>query len=168
MGREYFRRKLSTPGVVSSSASTYTGDGAVIVHGSSGNLAFDWVCPTTGTVIQYRVVKLNATGEAKLTTGAAGVRVDGVMLSTGTSTAARVRLFGKVTLQASSAAIARGAYLRATSGAVASTTFLGGTVRTTTNSTHFVLGIALTSAAAGASARYITAWFRPIGKCAVA
>lgn len=105
-------------------------------------------------------------------TGATGVRPFGVALNaptastSSTGSAVAVRTFGIVQVEASSAAITAGSLLRCTSGAVASTSRLGGTVKMTTALALGVysVGIALTSAAAGTGRRLISAFIAPIGR----
>src|SRR5687767_7347870 len=99
-------------------------------------------------------------------TGAAGVRPIGVAMSapqastSSTGRAVMVRVIGVCQVEASSAAISAGALLRATSGAVASTSRLGGCVKATTALALGVysVGFALTSAAAGTGKRLISAY----------
>lgn len=121
---------------------------------------------TTGTIIANRVVKLTSANEIKHTTGSSGRVPYGVALTTGTTAA--IHLFGIVDIVASSRAIKRGDQLRATSGAVGTTTWLGGTVRTSTNAMttaapirHNIVGTARTSAAAGTTRRVVSVFFRP-------
>src|SRR5512135_3011290 len=107
---------------------------------------------TTGTIILNRVVTITSSGTVKHTTGTSGVRVFGAIVSTGST--ASVCVFGLVTLEASSVAIAVGDKLRATSEAISTGSILGGTVKKATPSSGVgnrqnVLGIALSSAAAG-------------------
>lgn len=120
---------------------------------------------TTGTIIANRVGRLTTAGEFKHTTGSSGRKVTGVALSTGTNAA--VQLFGIVDIEASTAAIAKGKTLVATSGAVASTSRLGGTVKvasaTTTLNRRWTIGFSLTSAAAGTGRRLVTTFLCPMG-----
>ena len=122
------------------------------------------------SLLQYRVVRLTSSNNVKHTTGASGVRAIGVTQGTvkATSAAIGVRVLGITLIEASSLAIKVGDYLRATSGAVASTSRLGGTVRPTTNNTQYVLGEALESAAAGTGKRLIAMLLTHAGRCSTA
>ena len=133
---------------------------------TSPSFTIDVTHATTGTIVANRVVKLTSANEVKHTTGTSGRVPYGVALSTGTT--AVIRLFGIVDIEASSRAIKRGDQVRATSGAVASTSRLGGTVRTSTNAMttaapirHNIVGTARTSAAAGTTRRLVSVFFRP-------
>lgn len=125
---------------------------------------------TTAAVIANRVVKLTSGGGVKHTTGSSGRKILGVALAgaTGAGSTVAVAVHGIVYLQVSTAAVKRGAYLRATSGAASTGSQLGGTVRSSTNNTQNGLGIALTSAAAGAGARKILAYLNPMGRVSTA
>src|SRR5437016_3966982 len=74
---------------------------------------------STGAVITQRVVKLLATGNIKHTTGSSGRAPLGVALNgaTGAGKPVWVQRFGEATVEASTRAIARGDWVRATSGA---------------------------------------------------
>lgn len=127
--------------------------------------------------IQYRVVTLTSGNvvihTTGVSTGAAGMRVFGVLQeqvsnvfpSTGKAPLA-VRVFGISKVQGSTKAIKAGAFLTVTSGAVATTNFLGGCVKGTTSNAQGVyqFGIALTSQAASATPGLITAFIAPIGR----
>ena len=123
--------------------------------------------------LQYRVVTVSGAGVVH-TTAASGVRALGVSQAaptastSSTGTSVPIRVYGVSKVEASSLAVARGNYLRATSGAVAAGSRLGGTVRPTTNATQFVIGIALTSCAAGTGRRYISMLLTHAGRCSTA
>lgn len=134
------------------------------VMGSTKFLRFRVVTLTSGDVVNH------TTG---VTTGAAGVRAFGIAQdqprsfpSTQGKFAQPIRVIGISKIQGSTKAIKVGSYLTPTTGAVASTSFLGGCVRATTSNAQavWVLGIALTSQAASASPGYITAFVSPIGR----
>jgi hypothetical protein len=107
---------------------------------------------TTAAVIKNRVVKLANTGNIKHTTGTSGRAALGVAIlgATGGGKIVPVVLFGIVDVHASTRAIAKGDWVRASSGAASTGSNLGGTVRTTTVNNQ-ILGLALTSAAAAAA-----------------
>lgn len=132
--------------------------------GSTKALRFRVVTLTSGDVINH------STG---VTTGAAGVRALGVLQdqprsfpSTQGKLPLPVRVIGISKVQGSTKAIKIGSYLTMTSGAVASTSFLGGCVKATTSNAQgvWVVGIALTSQAASAAPGYIAAFVAPIGR----
>ena len=116
--------------------------------------------------LQYRVVRLTTSNTVVHTTAvstgasaaiALGVTQTAPTASTSsTGTAVAVRHIGITKIEASSRAVSVGNRVRATSGAVASTSRLGGTVRPTTAAARPGLGIALTSAGAGTGKRLIT------------
>lgn len=112
---------------------------------------------STAAIIKNRCVKLLGTGNVTHTTGTSGRAVLGVALAaaTGASRKVPVCMFGVVDVHASTRAIAKGDWLRASSGAASTASQLGGTVRKTTVNNQ-TLGIALTSAAAGAGQRTVT------------
>lgn len=124
---------------------------------------------STGAIIAFRVVKHNGTGLVH-TTGSSGRKCLGVAQqgSTAASRSIQVMVYGVTKVEASSNAIAIGASLRPTSGAAASTSRLGGTVRSTTNNTQNVIGMALTSAAAGTGRRFISMLLTHAGRCSTA
>lgn len=115
---------------------------------------------STNAVLVNRVVKMGAVaGNVKNTTGSSGRVVIGVALNSATaaSKTVKVQMGGTCTVVASTKAIAAGSVLRATSGAVSTGSYLGGTVKTTTGATQNQCGLALTSIAAGnTGARTIT------------
>jgi hypothetical protein len=117
---------------------------------------------STAAIIKNRVVKLTAAANVAHTTGSSGRAVFGVALNaaTGAGRPVAVQYFGMVSIHASTRAIARGAYLRASSGAASTSSQLGGTVRTTTVNNNIV-GVALTSAAAAAGQRSVTVFLNP-------
>jgi len=132
--------------------------------GSTKFLRFRVVTLTSGDVV------LHTTG---VTTGAAGVRAFGVAQdqprtfpSTQGKIAQPIRVIGISKIQASTKGIKVGQGLTMTSGAVASTSFLGGCVKATTSNAQgvWLVGIALTSTAARASPGYIAAFVAPIGR----
>ena len=116
------------------------------------NAFSDYTFPSGSTLLtQYKVCALNTAGAVVHTTGSSGRRVLGVLQevpsasTSSTGKLAVVRVFGVSKVRSSSRAIAIGNYLRATSGAAATS---GGTVRPTTANTQYLIGVALTSAAA--------------------
>ena len=117
---------------------------------------------STAAIIKSRVVKLTAAANIAHTTGTSGRAVFGVALAaaTGAGKAVPVQYFGLVDIHVSTRAVARGAYLRASSGAASTASQLGGTVRTTTVNNNIV-GVSLTSAAAGAGIRSVTVFLNP-------
>ena len=154
---QYFKRFVQARGYVTSRTAGIDATTACNV---------DVFLPTTGTMIANRVVRLSTNGELAHTTGTSGRRVFGVLLSTGST--ARVRIAGIVDVEVSSAAVTKGRPLRATSGAVASTSRLGGTVRarstpSTTLNRQWICGVSLTSAAAGTGKRTIKMFLTPQG-----
>jgi len=118
-----------------------------------------------GPIIQYRVVTLG-TGGIKMSTGTPVLaRVVGVSQMAGTTanplTNVAVRCLGITKCEASTAALARGAYVSPTSGAASTASQLGGTVKATTAQVVSI-GVALTSAAAAAAGnkRYVSVLLR--------
>ena len=130
-----------------------------------GHRVLDLSFPTGTTVsIVHRCVRLTTAGAVVHTTAAStggnvrflGVTEDAPAASTSsTGTAVPVRVEGVVKVEASSAAITAGSWLRLTSGALASTSRLGGTVRSTTANSNKV-GMALDGVAAGTGRRLIS------------
>jgi hypothetical protein len=116
------------------------------------------VASTKGPIIQYRLVSLAAKGIQHTTNLLA--KALGVAQQPGTTnpaTMVNVRVFGMTKVEVSSAAVAKGAYLSASSGAASTATRKGGTVKTSTApKTSYVVGIAETSAAAGTGRRLIS------------
>ncbi|SRR6266566_757796 len=112
---------------------------------------------STAAIIANRVVKLMNTGNVKHTTGTSGRIAVGVAMNgaTGGGKLISVRYSGIVPIEASTKAIAIGDVLRCTSGAASTASRLGGTVRTTTVNNN-IIGMALTSAAAGATKRLVS------------
>lgn len=115
---------------------------------------------TTAAVIKNRVVKLLASGNITHTTGTSGRGFLGVTLAAAAAGGVKVPvlLHGVASIQVSTRAVAKGAYLRATSGAASTGSNLGGTVRSSTVAMTTALpvrpnivGLALTSAAAAAA-----------------
>lgn len=115
------------------------------------------------TLTQYKIVRVSAANTVVHTTGVStgtgaimslGVTqaVPGASTSS-TGRAVSVMLTGVTKVLASSRAISAGAFIRATSGAAATS---GGRARSSSNSSPRVVGIALTSAAASTGTRYIT------------
>ncbi len=127
------------------------------------DFAIDVTFPSTGAVIPQRVVKLANTGNVKHTTGSSGRAVLGVALTgaTGSGKLVTVRRFGLATVEASTRAVAKGDWVRATSGAASTGSRLGGTVRTSTSAIVNHVGQAMSSAAAGAGKRTITVFVVP-------
>jgi hypothetical protein len=107
---------------------------------------------STAAIIKNRVVKMLNTGNIKHTTGTSGRAITGVALAaaTGGGKVIPVQVFGFVDVHASTRAIAKGDWVRASSGAASTASNLGGTVRTTTVNNQ-ILGQAWTSAAAAAA-----------------
>lgn len=121
---------------------------------------FDWSYPAGAPILQYRLVALGSGGTIKHTTNLLAKAL-GVAQQNGTSgspqTQVAVRLFGITKVVASTAAIAVGDYLSASSGSASTATWKGGTVKkSTAPKTSYIIGIALTSAAAGGSNRLIS------------
>lgn len=115
---------------------------------------------STAAIIKNRVVKMMNTGNIKHTTGTSGRGFLGIALeaATGAGRSVPVQLLGVAAIHASTRAIARGAYVRASSGAASTASNLGGTVRQSTVAMTTALpvrpnivGYALTSAAAAAA-----------------
>lgn len=118
---------------------------------------------STAAVIASRLVKLTSGGGVKHTTGSSGRAPLGVTINgaTGAGKQVAVQRFGEVTVEASSRAIKKGDWVRATSGAASTASRLGGTVRTSTSAVPNVLGQAMTSCAAGTGKRTVTVWVCP-------
>lgn len=118
----------------------------------------------TAAVTQYRLVTISGAG-IKMSTGTPVLaRILGVVQQAGTTSgsAVAVRVSGVSKVEASTAALARGAYVSPTSGAGSTgNTQLGGTVKATTAQVVSI-GVALTSAAAAAagSKRYVSVLLR--------
>lgn len=112
---------------------------------------------STAAIIKNRCVLMVNTGNVKHTTGTSGRAVLGVALAaaTGGGKAIPVQLFGVVDVHASTRAIAKGDWVRASSGSASTASQAGGTVRKTTVNNQ-TLGQALSSAAAGAGQRTVT------------
>lgn len=119
---------------------------------------------STAAIIKNRLVKMLNTGNVKHTTGTSGRAIMGVALNgaTGAGKAINVQIFGQVQIHASTKAIAKADWVRATSGAASTASNLGGTIRTTTVNNQ-ILGIALSSAAAAAAGtqRLVTIFLNP-------
>ena len=121
---------------------------------------------STAAIVANRCVKIGAVaGTVKHTTGTSGRAVLGIALNSATGAGLRVwvQVAGIATVQASTRAIAAGAVLRATSGSVSASTWKGATVRTSTAAMTTgapiranTVGMALTSAAAGAGSRTVS------------
>lgn len=114
--------------------------------------------PSTAAVIQYRLVVQTSGGGVKpstgLSTGTAAVRPVGVAQekSTGAGRMIQIMHQGITKVAASTGAIKAGQYLRQTSGAASTATNLGGTVKAATaQSAFYIIGQALSSAAAAAA-----------------
>lgn len=127
--------------------------------------------------LKFRVVTLSSgdtvVHTTGVTTGAAGARALGVAQdapksypSTQGKIAQPIRVIGISKVQGSTKAIKIGSYLTMTSGAVASTSYLGGCCKATTSNAQgvWVFGIALTSQAAAATPGLIAAFVAPIGR----
>lgn len=115
------------------------------------------------TLTQYKIVRVSAANTVVHTTGVStgtgaivslGVTqsVPGASTSS-TGRSASVMITGVTKVLASSRAISAGAFIRATSGAAATS---GGRARASSNSTPRLVGIALTSCAASTGTRLIT------------
>ena len=119
------------------------------------------------TLEQYKIVRVSAgSGNNPVVVHTTGVSTGtGAIISVGvtqsvpvssTSSTGRqvsVMLTGVTKVRASSRAITVGAFIRATSGAAATS---GGRARASSNSAPHLVGIALTSCAASTGRRYIT------------
>lgn len=123
----------------------------------------DWSFPAIGgPILQYRLVKVVATAPSPGVshTTALLAKSIGVAQQNGTTsprTTVSVRVFGITKVVASTAAIAVGDYLSPSSGSVTTGTWKGGCVKkSTAPKTSYLIGVALTSAAAGASNRIIS------------
>ena len=117
---------------------------------------FDWSFAVSVTFQQYRLAKLAATGVAP-TTNLLAKAVGVLQQDATTGRTAAVRMFGISKVQAATGAIAIGDYLSASSGAYSTGTWKGGCVKkSTAPKTSYVVGIALTSAAAGGSKRIVS------------
>lgn len=131
----------------------------------------DLSCQAIKACIQYRVV-IGLTGASpgvQPSTGTAiTVRPVGVAQNAATTSqpSVSVRVYGVTKVEASSRAIAVGNYCRCTSGAASTATRLGGTVNNSTVATQNLIGIALTSAAAGTGRRYISMLVNHMGLAA--
>lgn len=116
---------------------------------------------STAAIIKNRLVRFGAaTGKVKMTTGTSGRGFLGVALNscTGAGKSVSVQFAGIVDIEASTRALASGTYVRATSGAAATNSNLGGTIRSATVALTTgipiranIVGLALTSAAAAAA-----------------
>lgn len=134
-----------------------------------GHYVLDLSFPTGSTIaIQHRCVRLTTGGAVVHTTAAStagnvrflGVTNDAPTASTSsTGYAVPVCVVGVAKVEASSAAITAGSWLRLTSGAAASTSRLGGTVRSTTTHEN-VVGMALDGVAAGTGRRLVSMLIR--------
>lgn len=117
---------------------------------------FDWSFAVSVSVQQYRLVKLAATGVAP-TTNLLAKSLGVTQIDATTGRTASVRMFGISKVQAATAAVAIGDYLSPSSGSYTTATWKGGCVKkSTAPKTSYVVGIALTSAAAGVSKRLIS------------
>ena len=134
-----------------------------------GHRVLDLSFPTGSTIaIVHRCVRLTTAGVVVHTTAAStagNVRFLGVLEDAPTAStsspgyAAPVRVEGVVKVEASSAAITPGFWLRLTSGAAASTSRLGGTVRSTTTHEN-AIGMSLDGVAAGTGRRLVSMLIR--------
>lgn len=115
------------------------------------------------TLTAFKIVRVSAANTVVHTTGVS--TGTGAIVSVGvtqsvpgastesTGRAASVMLSGITKVLASSRAISAGAFIRATSGAAASS---GGRARASSNSTPRIVGIALSSCAASTGTRFIS------------
>lgn len=129
MGQEYYRRPVYAP-------------------------EFDMDVPFTAStngVPKGRVVRMHTDGSVRQTTGSSGRAGIGITLTSASSgNLAIVRMFGIAYAVASTAALAKGAFVRGCAGA--STSSSAGTVRAATGQLASVIGVALSSRAAAAIA----------------
>lgn len=173
MGYQFGRRPLNQPynaalagGILASTKGSALSTASFT---TAGGFAVKLFFKTTAAVIANRVVKMGTAG-VKHTTGSSGRKILGVALQGATAAGSTVQVLitGVCFVQVSSNAVARGVTLRATSGAASTSSRLGGTVRSSTNNTQNIVGISLTSAAAGTGSRSILAWITPIGRASTA
>ena len=159
MGFNFSKRPSGAPGINAFPPGT-------AVTGLSTAFGVNQVLPflTSGTLIVGGVVKLTSAGTVKHTTGSSGRFALGILLTT--KSTGYVLVHGLARVAVSTAAVKRGAKLRATSGAISAT--VGGTARATTNNTQNAFGVAITSAAAAATARTVLAFIAPIGRSSTA
>lgn len=133
------------------------------VMGSTSIIRFRVVRFTSGGVIIHTTGPSTA-GVAATTRRAYGVVQDGPRSfpSTQGKYELPVRYLGWTRVQASTKAIKRGALLTHSSGAIGTTTYLGGCVKASTANTQDVLGWAYTSQAATATPGLIAMILAPI------
>lgn len=139
------------------------------IHCQGANVVLPYL--STAAIVAKRCVKIGAAaGTVKHTTGTSGRAVLGIALNGATAAGLRVwvQVAGVATVQASTRAIAAGSIVRATSGSVSASTWAGATVRKSTVALTTgvpiranTVGMALTSAAAGAGSRTIDVLLQP-------
>jgi len=146
-----------------------------MAYGLNAGLDFSKTMGSTN-IIRYRVVRLTSgnviihttgpstAGVAATTRRAYGVVQDGPRSfpSTQGKYELPVRAIGWSKVQASTKAIKAGALLTHSSGAVGTTTYLGGCVKASTAATQDVIGFALTSQAATATPGLIAAFLHAV------
>lgn len=142
MGFQVSKRPLKAP-------SYALGRSLVAKQTTAMNVDISLAAATNG-VRFGRLVRVKTDGSVIPTTGTSGRSGIGITLSSASSgSQVQIRVWGIVPAVASSAAIAKGAYLRGTSGA--STGVNAGCVKTSTGAAiNSVFGLALSSAAAAA------------------
>lgn len=141
MGWAYSKRPLNAPAFSVS-------DGQANASSTAFNNDMTFTAATNG-VKTGRLVRIKAAGVVVPTTGTTGRAGIGITLSSASSgSEVRVRVFGQVSAVASTAALPAGSFVRGNAGP--STSSSAGTVRATTGLLATCIGVALTSAAAGA------------------
>ena len=123
---------------------------------------------STNGVRAGRLVRVHTDGSVRPTTGSSGRAGIGITLTSASSgSPAVVRMFGIAYAVASTAAIAKGAFVRGCAGA--STSSSAGTVRSATGQLASAIGVALTSrgAAAIASTRTVKVFITHSGQVLV-
>jgi len=168
MGYQYFKRPIGAPGITDAPPGTG-------VTALSTAFGVNIVLPmkTTGSPTINRVVKITSSGTVKCTTGTSGRPAIGIIVTSGST--ARVCIFGFAYVLSSSAALAKGARIVASSGAFNSSRYKGGCVRALNTAIASTLqhgnclGWTLTSAAASsgtsvATNKKVLVWFNPMGR----
>jgi hypothetical protein len=128
---------------------------------------------TTGTIGLARVVKITSSGTVKATTGSSGRPAIGVVVATGTTS--QILIWGMVRVFSASGTLAKGVRVVATSGAMNTSRYKGGTVRAlntaiaSTLQHGHCLGWTLSSAAASsgtsvATNKKVLVFFNPMGR----
>lgn len=147
MGFEKVKRPLAVPGVRTGPRTL-----ANLSTAMGGNNIDIGLAAATNGVNTGRIVRVKTDGSAVPTTGSSGRSGIGVTLSSASSgVTVNVRVAGIVNAVASTGAIVKGAYIRGASGP--STGVNAGCAKTSTGAQiNSVMGLALTSVAAGAVA----------------